>query len=396
MKIISKFFTLVVVLLPALNCYTGFVPSIELGTLLVILCTLFLSFGGKQSYTFGHDIVWLLLAILFFVGTGIATTYNYNYSVGFFFRLLKIFVIVCSVFWLGKPYLRYDYAIKVLTFFSLLSAVYIIMQSVAFYGAGIQLPGIFAPLAYDEEHDYGNLLNGRDAIFRPSSFFMEPAQFASYEFVFLCYLLAHTELKRRTLYLIIIIVGLFVSTSGTAYAMIPLLFIISYFLGIRQNQGKKKNGVMKGFLIAVLGVAVFAVLVFYTDIGAITIGRLFDSGETTVAVTGRLESEAKWMFAALPSDWKILGCGFGFRPQDVYMPSFYAILYGDGYIGVTAVLLLIIYYFFKTSNFGKLLCLSFGALFFSSGIFNFASIGLYFLFISKETILCKYVQKHKV
>lgn len=396
MNKISRLYTLVIVLLPALNCYTGFIPSIELGTLLVILCTLFLLFGGKQSYTFGHDIVWLMLAILFFVGTGIATTYNYNYSVGFFFRLLKIFVIVCSVFWLGKPYLKYDYAIKVLTFFSLISAVFIIIQSIAFYGVGIQIPGIFSPLAFKEDHDYGNLLNGREMLFRPSAFFLEPAHFAAFEFVFLSYLLSHPDLKHRTQYLVVTIVGMFFSTSGTAYAMIPVLFLFSYFF-VNQSQGRKKSSnFIKGLFFAAIGIAFFAVLVFYTDIGASSIGRLFDSsGEATTAVTGRLESDAKWMFAALPSDWKLWGCGFGFRPQDIYMPSLYAILFGDGYIGLVAVFMLIAYYFFKSSGFGKMLCLTYAALFVSSGIFNFASIGLYFFFISKETAIYQWNKKIK-
>ena len=396
MKNISKFFTLVVVLLPALNAYTGFIPSVELGTFLVILCTLLLVFNNKKTPSFSYDLPWFLLMVLFILGTGIASGYNFNYSIGYFFRLLKIIVLVFSVFWLVKQHLDYDYAVKVLTFFSLLSAVFIIIQSIAFYGVGIQIPGIFSPLAFKEDHDYGNLLNGRDMFFRPSAFFLEPAHFAAFEFVFLSYLLSHPDLKHRTLFLVVTIVGLFFSTSGTAYAMIPVLFLFSYFF-VNQSQGRKKSSnFVKGLFFAAIGIAFFAVLVFYTDIGASSIGRLFDSsGEATTAVTGRLESDAKWMFASLPSDWKLWGCGFGFRPQDTYMPSLYAILFGDGYIGLVAVFMLIAYYFFKSSGFGKMLCLTYAALFVSSGIFNFASIGLYFFFISKETAIYQWNKKIK-
>lgn len=384
MKGLSKIYTLVLVTLPALNTYTGFIPSIELGTLLVMICTVIFAFSGMSKARFSYDIVWLLLMALFLIGTLVASLYNTNYSFSFFFRLLKIIVLVLSVFWIGKPHINYNYAVNVLTFFSVASAVFIIIQSVAFYGAGFQIPGIFSPLAYNEGHDYGNLLNGKDLIFRPSSFFMEPAHFAAYEFVFLCFLLANHEIKKRILLLIITIGGLFFSTSGTAYAMIPILFIFSYLFA---RDGKKEGRVIKGLFFVTIAVAVFVVIVLSTDIGAITIGRLIDGGETTVAVSGRLESEGKFLFENLPNDWKYFGCGYGFRPQGVYMPSLYQILLGDGYVGVIAIYLLILYYFQKTSSFGRMLCISYAILFVGTGCFNFASIGLYFCFISAETAI---------
>lgn len=352
----------------------------------MIVLTGLLLFGNKRTPTFGLDVVWLLLMVLFIVGTGIATTYNMHYNISYFFRLLKIIVLVCSIFWLGKQHINYDYAVKVLKVFSLMSAVFIVLQSMAYYGIGIQIPGIFSPLAYDEGKDYVNFLNGKDSFFRPAAFFIEPANFAAYEFVFFCYLLSNPGMAKRTSYMVVTIIGLFFSTSGTAYAMIPVLFAFSYFF-VNQNQEKKKRGsFVKGLLVTVFGMGLLVLLIFNTDIGANSVGRLFDSsGEATVAVTGRLESEGKELFAALPSDWKYWGCGFGYRPKDIYMPSYDAILFGDGYIGLVAVFLLIVFYFIKTSGFGKMLCMTFLALFFSSGVFSFAAIGLYFSFISKET-----------
>ncbi len=119
--------------------------------------------------------------------------------------------------------------------------------------------------------------------------------------------------------------------------------------------------------------------------------NILDDGTIGGAATGRIESGASSYFSNLPFSMQLIGTGFGFRPDDVYFSSLYAILYGNGYIGLGCVVLILIYYIFNNSPYGKLLTICYALLFIGTGIFNFASIGLYFSFISKEKQIHKYL-----
>jgi hypothetical protein len=119
-----------------------------------------------------------------------------------------------------------------------------------------------------------------------------------------------------------------------------------------------------------------------TSIGQSSIGRfMLQDGTLGPSVNGRFKSGAQELFLELPLLYKIIGCGFGDRTTEVYFPSLYAILYGDGYIGLFLVAVILVWYFMNGNLFQKKCCITYAALMTGTGVFNFGSILIYFLFI---------------
>ena len=374
-KKLSKLYTAVIVMLPAINVYRSLIPSIELGTFLILLCTTFFFLDTRNRAKVGIDKIWGVLLIVFLLCTFIATTINTDYNIRYFFRYLKIVVIVVSIMFYGKTYFNYKYATKTLRYFSIVCSVFIIIQTVL-YNFGVFLPGIIMGLVSIE----GELADQSVfSIYRPSAFFFEPAHFACYQFVFLSYLLSNSGEKKRNILIALTFLSIFFSTSGTGLVIAPILVFASIILG------ERKNKIKYAFYGAIL-VASFIFLITNTHIGQDAIGRFInENGEVGGAATGRLDSGADVLFDSLPTILQWIGCGFGYRPEEVYFPSLYAILYGDGYIGLVTFALLGLIYFVKTSLFGRLLLIAYYLLFMGAGVFNFGTIGLYFMFISLET-----------
>ena len=374
---LEKCYTASMVILPALNVYSSFIPSVELGTLIILICTMIFILNSRKERV-GMDIMWAGILMLFLLCTFISAYYNPDYSMRYFSRYLKIVVIVVSIMFCGKDHFKYDYGFDVLKKFSIACSVLITIQTV-FSFVGIYIPGylkVFTKLS----DDMSSGLDYSDMLYRPCAFFFEPAHFACYQFVFLSYLLSHENVKKRMHLILLTLLGIFLSTSGTGYVLTPLLFIVSYVLK------PHRNGNNRMILYTLFVLAGFVFLAYNTSIGQNTIGRFIDSeGQIGGAASGRLESGANLLFYALPDNLRLIGCGFGYRPEDVYFPSLYAILYGDGYIGLIALALMGVIYYFHTTNFGKMLLIAYSLMFMGAGVFNFGVIGLYFIFISLET-----------
>lgn len=384
---ISKLYTITLVLLPAINVYRSPIPSVELGTFIILFCTVFFFCNEMRFNKPGLGALWLYLLLVFFICTAISSIivgYNSIEYRGVFFRYMKIVIIVLALFTIGNNHFDAKLGIKTLKIFSLSCVAYIIIQYIAYYILGIRLIGVVSSLASAEGYAEYVSNSVHQLLYRPCAFFFEPAHFASYSFVYLCWLLTHGEEKHCNLQITFIIIGLLLSTSGTAYAILPVLIIISLMFKAKNGTLAFYNAWKYGVVIVAVGILI--VLFFNSEIGSSSLGRLFnDDGSLGGAATGRLQSGAYKLFKELPTVLQFIGCGFGYRPSDVYFPSIYAILYGDGYLGLGLFVILLVIYFVKAREFGKMLCITYAILFIGTGVFNFASIGLYFCLISEET-----------
>lgn len=382
--IISKLFTVTLVALPAMNVYRSPIPSVELGTLIILACTIFFFClrPGVGKPEVGS--LWIYLLLVFFVCTSISSiilSYNSSEYSKVFFRFVKIVIIVISIIAFGKERFDYQLAIKALKIFSLFCAIYIIIQNLGYYAFGTRILGVYFPLA--SSNDYTELNAIQKMMYRPCAFFFEPAHYAAYSLVYLCWLLTHNNENYRNWQIILMVAGLLFSTSGTAFVILPIIFIVSILFKIKDGTIAFHN-VWK-YIIVFSIVVVLICLFFMSDIGSGSLGRFIeDDGSIGGAATGRLQSGAFGLFQQLPSILQFIGCGFGYRPDDVYFPSIYAILYGDGYLGLGMFIILLTTYYMKANQFGKMLCITYSLLFIGTGVFNFASIGLYFSLIMAD------------
>jgi len=384
---VSKIYTISLMLLPALNVYRSPIPSIELGTFIIIICSVFF-ICTKQSFNKpGIDSLWLYLLFTFFICTAISSIildYDPTTFQTVWFRLAKIAVIVLTIFMIGRDQFDYKLAIKTLKYFSIFCVIFIIFQYVFYYILGIKIMGVYAPLTSAEgyvDYDFDKMY---EILFRPSAFFFEPAHFASYEFVYFSYLLSHINEKKRNLKLGLILIGILLSTAGTGFVVLPILILFS--ISLRYKNGNFAVNEIWKMSITLIVFGAILYLFFHTSFGNTSLQRIIDrDGSLGTSATGRLQSGAYDLFKDLPSTLQFIGCGFGYRPTTVYFSSLYSLLYGDGYIGTGLFVTILLTYFIKVKDFGKLLCLAYSLLFIGTGVFNFASIGLYFSLISKDS-----------
>lgn len=377
---LSKLYTAVLVMLPAVNVYRSIIPSIELGTLIILFCTGIFLLSPKREKV-GVDKIWFFVLAIFLVCTILSSMTFVDYNSRYLFRFLKIVVIVVSIAVCGKDHFDYKYGVNVLKYFSITCSVFITIQTIL-YSFGIVLPGIITSLVSLQEGEI--VASTAFSLYRPTAFFFEPAHYACYQFVFLSYLLTIENIDNRYKLILLTLLGIFLSTSGTGYIIVPILIIASAILG-------KKD--MKVIIYTILILSALAYIIMNTTIGQSAIARFIDEeGQLGGAATGRLDSGASFLFHSLPENLQWIGCGFGYRPNDVYFPSLYAILYGDGYVGLGALIILAIIYFYHTSNFGKLLLIAYSLMFTGAGVFNFGVIGLYFIFISIDIAMKKIPQ----
>ena len=380
---ISKIYTTALVLLPALNVYRSFIPSVEFGTFLIAFCSLviFISKPGFNSPQ--SDAIWIYLLSFFFVCTTVSIVlldYNLFLLGSVLARFFKVVLIVFTLFMIGRYYFDYEWAIKVLRFFSILCVIFILVQYLCFYGFSVRLMGVYAPFTSAEgyaDYDFNRMYR---ILFRPSAFFFEPAHLSAYLFVYLCYLLSYKEEKKCLLQQFFLVLGILLSTSGTGFVILPLL----YFYTFLNNYRKMISGrYLMRVVIILICIAGLIYLFSLSDFGTSAFRRIINNdGTLGTAATGRLQSGAYDMFKQLPLPFKLIGCGFGNRPTTVYFSSLYSLLYGDGYLGTSFFFFLLFVYYMRSNGFGKLLLLTYVFLLIGTGVFNFATIGLYFSMIS--------------
>ena len=383
-----KLYTVIITILPAINTYKSPIPNVELGTFLLLVLFLFMILNDRKIYADNLIWKWLIMLYAFLLFTIIASFNPGILETSLFsitFRFLKICAVVLIVIVQGRSWFDYTIAIKTLRIFSLLCVAFIILQSILYYGAGIILHGIYIPLASAEGYSDYNFEYMYSILFRPTSFFFEPSHFCAYALVYFTYLLSANTEKYRRLQLAVMTLGIVMSTSGTGIVLIPITVLITVMLMLfKRNISTTRNSLLLGAIVAI---AIIIALNVYinSDVGLTVLQRYIKSdGSLGTAVLGRLDSGAYELYKELPIFYKIIGTGFGNRPSTVYFSSLYSILYGDGLVGLILLLWIIISSYRKSGLFGKLLSVVYMVLMIGTGVFNFASIGLYFSFIHQD------------
>ncbi len=383
-----KLYTVIITVLPAINTYKSPIPNVELGTFLLLVLFLFMILHDRKIYADNLIYKWLVMLYTFMFFTIIASFNSEILETSLFsvtFRFLKICAVVLIVIIQGRAWFDYTIAIKTLQIFSLLCVAFIIVQSLLYYGAGIIFHGIYIPLAFAEGYSDYNFEYMYRILFRPTSFFFEPSHFCAYAFVYYAYLLSANAEKYRRLQLAIMTLGIVMSTSGTGIVLIPITIFISLILRfLIGNLSTTRNSLMIGTIVTIAIIITLNVYV-NSDVGQTVLQRYIESdGTLGTATLGRLDSGAYELYKKLPVFHKIIGTGFGNRPSTIYFSSLNAILYGDGLVGLVLLFWIIISSYRKSEVFGKLLCVVYMILMVGTGVFNFASIGLYFTFIHQD------------
>lgn len=383
---IKKLFTIAIVLLPILSIYISPINGMDLGTfiLLILLPFLFISLIVKKEKKINIPIPMLLLILYTFIGSFFA--YIFSNPDDFTLALLRLFkfiIILIIVFVIGKD-INFDYffAKKILKIVTIISVSYIIIQSVSWYTMGRLLPSVPFNIIQGGGSDPGSFeyIAESTMLYRPSSFFLEPASFSQYILLYLAFCLFgdHKEKGKDYVVAIYITIGLLLSTSGQGILLGLLLWVFWLFDQLsKSNIGKKLFLIMFLAPLFIVGVS----LIYQTQIVHGAISRVFTSisGSPSLVISLRVFTYS--YFDQLQWFQKIIGSGYGNVPTGIYFNSIAYTLYCSGFIGLIFVVILFFNTFIHTSHFQKVFCFIYALIIIGSATLTATSIAFYFMFI---------------
>ena len=231
------------------NGKVSFMPLVSLMLLYVVIVTIFNLIFVKNLYV-GEDLI--------------------------IFRLIKY------ALWLGivpvilnSDLFDFDYTLECYKKVCVCAAVYLIFQQVAFNMFSVILPRLFLPYTANPNASAAILQQDFSAanveFFRPSAFFLEPAQFSDYILLalVLIFIAPGTSTKDKWLYYLLPC-AVIASTSGLGYMLLFALFIIGNFSRIMRNPK-----FTLAFIFTLFGFAALYINVGYINtLVSSTIGRL--------------------------------------------------------------------------------------------------------------------------
>ena len=288
-------------------------------------------------------------------------------------RLIKlVFYLLCAVI-NGKAFFKTKYFERAIFITSVVACVFLFFQYAMFYGTGNivlgRIPGLTIYLQEYMELDYETIYSYN---FRPSSLFLEPANFCQFMVVPLALSLFSKNISRkeRIFYIVVFTLGMLLSTSAQGMLYLAIVYV-AYFI-----RGTKR----KSFIVVFMAIAVIIVFVMYSEVSVIktAVDRLFNEN----AVGARFGSYS--YLETMEGIHLVLGYGYGVVPEDEFLAGAAYIIYGCGMFGFAAVLLMF-YELYKRAcgNKGRLVCFIFFVALFGTSIFY-----NYMLFWYISIILC--------
>ena len=330
-NLLGKIFAFVIAILPFLAMYRSGVPGFSLADVVLVLCgfVVLLNLSNKVNFCVADT-------TLFFCGLGFLLLFLFLSSllqgridVNCFIRTIRYLFYVAIVFLVSSKSNLF-FLKRMIVAISLVSTCYIIIQTILYDLFGVVLHGYFSviPLyvdgyaTLDYEHIYSSIM------FRPTSFFLEPAHYARYVLIALCLIFfdGTTVQTKKILWATFISFGILLSTSSQGYVIMLFLWLAFFAL--------KRNYIESVWLRnLVLGIVVFLPLCFLAllelDFVNNTINRSFDNDSLSSNGAFGARMNGLFSFVELPMIYKIIGMGFGAVPK-VWVSSFGYWLYGTG------------------------------------------------------------------
>ena len=373
-KTIQKIFSVFLALYPLLCIYKAFYRFTIGDVLLMAFLAIgimrsqkidfrVLSIGSFVSYT----VFVFVLNLIFFKTMQLAAVLPYT------LRLVKLIFYLLSAIISGRAFFNTKYFEKALFTTSVVVCVFLFIQYIMYYGTGTvvlgRIPGLTVYLQEYLELDYETIYSYS---FRPSSLFLEPANFCQFMVVPLGLALfsKNTTGKKRMFYIIIFTLGMLLSTSAQGMLYLAVVYI-AYFL-----RGTRKKSMAAMFIT----IAIIVALIMYSEVDVVktAVDRLFNEN----AVDARFGSYS--YLKTMEGIHIILGYGYGVVPEEEFLAGAAYIIYGCGMFGF-AFACLMFYELYKraTGNKAKTVCFIFFVALFGTSIFY-----NYMLFWYITIILC--------
>ncbi|MHC1716012.1 MAG: hypothetical protein AB9858_10695 [Acidaminococcaceae bacterium] len=306
--------------------------------------------NGKVSFM---PFVSLLLAYVVII-TVLNMIFVKNLYVGGSLILFRLFKYVL---WLGimpvilnSDLFDFDYTLECYKKVCVCAAIYLILQQISFNLFSVILPRLFLPYTANTSASAAILqqdFSAADVIFfRPSAFFLEPAQFSSYILLalVLIFIAPGTAKKDKWLYFLVPC-AVIASTSGLGYILLFALFLIGNFSRIMRNPK-----FVLGFILTLVGfAALYNNIAYVNTLVSSTLGRLTNFDDPINNAFMRRFS-SYYFLNMLDTRAFIIGNGYGNILAEEYFNGLPYMIWTTGLLG-TAIYAAMLFNFYDKNNF---------------------------------------------
>lgn len=334
-----RFYSVAVALLPVLASYASGVPGFSAADVVLALCCVAAVLGSYfrkiNAFTVKPVLIVIALYLILLFNLVTALVQRSPEYGNMIIRTIRYFfylavVVICSCHMLDLALCKK--AVKIIT---LLASVYIFLQYVLYTLFGVILRGYLPFLnLYVEGYaatDYAALYS---TMYRPTSFFLEPAHFARYAVVGVALLLFDGEKlnARDVLGAVFASAAVLVSTSAQGYALLALVWLLCL---LTRTKDLESDGMKGLFFMAALLMPLMLMGILQLPFVQSAVARALNidfsnlANENT-AMGARLGGFTYYL--DLPVVHQIIGMGFGVVPEGGWLSSAPYWLYGSGCI----------------------------------------------------------------
>ncbi len=261
----EKIYPWILVLLPVLAQYK--VGPLDMD---VIVMGLFfvLAFWQKRiiRLTPINRVITIILAyIVLITAANIAVGEKFSPTSDIVLRAGRYCLYLVIVFFMGNESLSYDRLMKAYRIIAYAATIYILIQAVFYYGAGITLPNRIGGSSGSSEHEVGRL----------RSFYSEPSVmgYSLVPFV-VCNLFGKTSAdKKASADAIFVSAGIIISTSGQGILALGVAWVCWCILRMIRGEFKTKD------LLLIIGIGAVVVILLKTGILGFALDRASDTKE---------------------------------------------------------------------------------------------------------------------
>lgn len=340
----ANVFAWLLLLLPVLSQYR--VGPLDLDVIVVAVVFLFSILTSKYLYTtkLNKSVLALLVYIVATTTINLVIGDKYSPSFDIVVRTGKFCLYLFMVFFVCNEELTYEKMMRIYRIVAYAATIYVIIQTIAFYGAGITLPNKIGGSSYSNKVEMGRL----------RAFYSEPAAMAYSIVPFLiCSLFGkkyHDGKLNQAFDAFFVSVGIILSTSGQGILAIGVAWAIWILL-------RFKNGGFRNLkeIVLLVSIVVAIVLLYNSGILKFALERATDTGETGT-VSARTSGYAT--LELLTPLQRVFGAGYGnYVVENTYgLGVFYDVvnyssiaqfLFTQGIVGTAAWAVFFLLIFFK-------------------------------------------------
>lgn len=353
---VRSLYSVIIALIPVIMIFNVPVLNIGFSTLLLGLFAPF----ALLRYSSGKRLVGILPFLVLF-------GYFIYRSVGSLMNQFLLVIVLIHVYGAIQGSLKLHVMRKTIETVAVIGTACVILQTAVYYLLSLRFTFLIPGLILEENQEIiYEFLGAKDAMFRPSAFFLEPSHYAQYCCVaLLSTLFPEGERKADIKKAVWILLGCLLTTSGMGIALCAGIFGW-YVLFTRRKKGTKLVSLI-GWSIAI--VAAFFVLMQF-DFFANALQRVFGEVDGYNAIWGRTLFWDQYIGSMKGSElW--IGKGVIEMPED-YMTGLMELIYCYGYVGVAFLFAVFVYLFAKGhNNMTRCLCVMYCGLMFIANIFSF-------------------------